>query len=275
MPELVVVSPLKRAATAALSYESTGGLESAPFSVEEMALDVSTLEQALATDRLGSTRDHHASSRSSIELFDPTIEEDFRQDVEEAEETQNTRAAKKNCGRETLPCLTSTIANNSASSSSKTQFWNLNSSQDYPTSTSSSRAVAASPQRATRKTLTRSTARRKTNTANASPTSPTTGGDANANRSTQDRAVYSAESSTIIIIKDLSYRHTPIDVWKITPPAEDRKKPAVIRIQKEEKQIPPSKTVEEEESTCCICMDFFIMFHTFFFFSAAAAVIIC
>lgn len=225
------------AASAALSYESTGGLESTPLSVEEMALDASTLEQALATDRLGSTRDHHASSRSSIELFDPTIEEDlalFRQDVEEAEETQNTtRGAKNNRGRE--PCLTSPIANISASSTSLTQFLNLNSSQDNPTSSSSSRAVAASPQRATRKTLTRSTARRKTNTTNASPTSPTTGGDANANRSTQDRAVCSAESSTI----------------------EDRKKPAVIRIRKEEKQIipPSSKTVEEEESTCCICMD--------------------
>lgn len=223
------------AASAALSYESTGGLESAPLTVEEMALDASTLEQALATDRLGSTHDHHASSRSSMELFD-TIQEDlalFRQDVEEAEETQNTaRAAKKNRGRDTG--LTSPIANISASSNSNAQFTNFNSNQDNPTSTSSSRAVA-SPQRATRKTLTRSTARRKTNTTNASPSSPTNVGDANANRSTQDRTVCSAESSTI----------------------EDRKKPAVIRIRKEEKQIipPSSKTVEEEESTCCICMD--------------------
>jgi len=232
------------AATAAL-HDPTGRLLSPPLSVEELALDASTLEQALGNN-----------SNSSVRLFNPFDNDEtlLQQDARREPEVLNPEAPSSSNMSPSVPLGNSGTANLGAVSFSNVTVTGTNST------VRNGRAVAP------RKTNTRSSTRalkaqeRKT-------TGTKRGSQLEAPQETVGRSRRSRTTTTSLTLDPgmptsgpSSKTPDPIVSNSSLPPAnmttEDKKKPAVKKNKKEEKLInPPSIIKAEEESICCICMD--------------------
>lgn len=250
------------AATAALSHDSSGRLLSPPLSVEELALDVSTLEHALGN-----------SSAPSVRLFSPYDNDEtlLHQGVAGEEEIINPMAEVRN-RRESIP-----EASTSSNLSPPISFGNSATTNyavaNYPdvsilgsrTTVSSCRAAAV-PRREPRKTNTRTSARaakaqeRKTHATKRGAQQELPQEQPECSR-TSCTATPNMASERISAPFSVASFNTPDPVLSNrSPPSEsnfteDKKKPAMKRTKKDDKKAPPSKIKVDEENICCICMD--------------------
>jgi hypothetical protein len=226
------------AATAALQ-NPTGRLLSPPLSVEELALDASTLEQALGNN-----------SNSSVRLFNPfDIDETLlQQDARTEPDVLNPEAPSSSNMSPSAPLGNSGTANLGAVTGTNSTASNGRAVAPRKTSTRSSTRALKAQERKTTGTKRGSQLEAPQETVGRSRRSRTT----TTTSATLDHGMPTSAPSSKTPNLVVSNCSAPSE----NTTAEDKKKPAVKKSKKEEKLIiPPSIIKAEEENICCICMD--------------------